>query len=140
MDPGVENIVDIGLVNYVKHPTNPNFMVFRFVDKKRAEAFEQALKANNIWFEKAEEQGRTRYYYLFGIRNRDYKKVQAINFDVEGKNRSFIIKNNFLRWSLVVFFFGLTTFAIVGYIQRPDVIQRKYIEQKFEDSLKRTQP
>lgn len=138
MDPGVENIVDLGLVNYVRHPTNPNFIVFRFVDKKRADHFEQALVEHKIWFEKGEEQGRTKFYYLYGIRNRDYKKVQAINFSVEGNHRKFIIANKFLRWGLVLFFIGICTFAFIGYLTRPDVIQRNYIEQQYNDSIQKS--
>jgi hypothetical protein len=138
MDPGVENIVDLGLVNYVRHPTNPNFIVFRFVDKQRAAHFEQALVEHKIWFEKGDEQGRTKFYYLYGIRNRDYKKVQAINFSVEGKHRKFIIANTYLRWGLVLFFLGVCTFAFIGYLARPDVIQRKYIEQRYNDSVQKT--
>lgn len=139
MDPGVENIVDLGLVNYVKHPTNPDFMVFRFVDKKRADAFEKELKNQKIWFEKAEEQGRSRFYYLYGIHNRNYKKVQIINFQIEGQNRNFIIKNGFLRWFLVLFFLAVSAFAMVGYFTRPDVIEKNYIQKRFEDSIRKIQ-
>jgi hypothetical protein len=135
MDPGVENIVDLGLVNYVRHPTNPNFIVFRFGDKQRADQFEKALIEHKIWFEKGDEQGRTKLIYLYGIRNRDYKKVQAINFAVEGSHRKFIIANKFLRWGLILFFVGVCSFAFVGYLTRPDVIERNYIEQQYNDSI-----
>jgi hypothetical protein len=138
MDPGVENIIDLGLVNYVRHPTNPNFIVFRFADKKRADQFEEALTEHKIWFEKGEEQGRTKFFYLYGVRSRDYKKVQAINFSVEGKHRKFIIANKFLRWGLVVFFIGVCSFAFIGYLTRPDVIQRNYIEQQYNDSIQKS--
>jgi hypothetical protein len=139
MDPGIENIVDIGLVNYVKHPTNPDYVVFRFVDKRRADAFEKELKNRKIWFEKGEEQGRSKYYYLYGIHHRDYNKAQEINFRVEGEYRNFIIKNAFLRWFLVLFFIAISAFAIIGYMTRPDVIEKNYIQQKFEDSIRKIQ-
>lgn len=135
MDPGVENIVDLGLVNYVRHPTNPDYVVFRFGDASRAAHFEEALIERKIWFEKGEEQGRTKLIFLYAIRNRDYKKVQAINFSVEGQHRKFIIPNHFLRWALLLFFIGICVFAFVGYLTRPDVIERNYIEQVFNDSL-----
>lgn len=138
MDPGVENIIDLGLVNYVRHPTDPNFIVFRFTDKQRADQFEVALVENKIWFEKDEGIGKSKLIYLYGIRNRDYKKVQAINFSVEGKNRKFIIANGFLRWGLIVFFMGVCIFALVGYLSRPDVIQRNYIEQQYNDSVQKS--
>lgn len=118
----VEHITDLGLVNYVPHPTNGNYIVFRFADEKRAKDFENALKSNKIWFEKSSEPGKTRTFYLFGVHNRDYKKVQKINFEVEGQNRGFLVKNGFFRWLVVLFPIAVTVLAIVGYCKRPDVV------------------
>lgn len=134
MGEHVEHITDLGLVNYIQHPSNPKYIVFRFADKKRADDFERALSENDIWFERSQEQGRTRLFFLFGIRRRDFKKVQTINFLVESKHRSFIIKNNFFRWALIVFTLGLSLLAIIGYCSRPDIIEKKYFEKNRIDS------
>ena len=120
MDSQVEHITDLGLVNYVQHPTNSKYIVFRFADIDRAADFEKALTASEIWFEKNQEQGRTRVFYLFGVHRRDFKTVQSINFAVEGKHRSFIIKNTYIRWGLILFSLSLTVLALVGYCSRPD--------------------
>lgn|SRR5690554_7459141 len=125
MDSKVENIIDLGLVNYVRHPSNPNYVVFRFADKKRADDFEQTLKTNKIWFEKGQEDTRGKTYFLYGIHNRDHSKVEKINFDVEGRNRNFIIGNKILRWSLVLFGLSVMTLATVGYCSRPDLLGEK---------------
>src|SRR5690554_627305 len=98
MESPVDNIIDLGLVNYVRHPSNPNFMVFRFASKTKADDFEKTLKEQKIWFEKGEEARKARTYYLFGIKNKDFKKVERINYIVEGRNRSFIISNKVFRW------------------------------------------
>ena len=46
VDNPVDNVVDLGLVNYVQHPSNPNYIVYRFVDPERAASFEKEL---SVW-------------------------------------------------------------------------------------------
>ena len=119
MDSKVENIIDLGLVNYVRHPSDPNYVVFRFADRKRADDFEKSLSEKKIWFERAEENTRNKTYILFGIHNRDHSAVERINYEVEGRNRNFIIGNKLMRWTLIVFTLGLIVLASVGYCTRP---------------------
>lgn len=125
MDHKVEHVTDLGLVNYVQHPTNSKYIVFRFADKARADDFELALKENDIWYEKSQEKGRTRMFYLFGIHRKHYSLVQSLNFAVEAKHRKFIIKNGFLRWFLVLFTVGISVLAIVGYCKHPEKVKSK---------------
>src|SRR5690554_3649037 len=133
MDSKVENIIDLGLVNYVRHPSDPNYIVFRFADKKRADDFEQTLKSKKIWFERGEENTRNKTYILFGIHNRDFSTVEQINYDVEGRNRNFIIGNKILRWSLILFSLGVMILASIGYCSRPDLEERlQEIQQSQE--------
>ncbi|MEX1191491.1 MAG: hypothetical protein WEA99_05915 [Brumimicrobium sp.] len=122
MGSEVENIVDLGLVNYVRHPSNPNYIVFRFADKNRADQFEIELKEKKIWFEKSDEQSKVKLYYLFGIHKRDYPAVQSINFAVEGKNRSFLIPNVYFRWIMLLISIGMVVLAVVGYCSRPELL------------------
>lgn len=129
MGEHVEHITDLGLVNYVQHPTNSKYIVFRFADKDRAADFEKALKLNDIWFEKGEQQGRTRLFYMYGVHRRDFKKVQSLNFAIEGKHRTFIIKNNFFRWFLILFSVGITVLAFVGYCKRPDIVKKQNTQE-----------
>ena len=119
MDSKVENIIDLGLVNYVRHPSDPNYVVFRFADRKRADDFEKSLSEKKIWFERAEENTRNKTYILFGIHNRDHSAVERINYEVEGRNRNFIIGNKLMRWTLIVFTLGVIVLASVGYCTRP---------------------
>ena len=116
----VENIVDLGLVNYVRHPSDPNYVVFRFVDKVRADQFEIELTNKKIWFERGEEHSKVKLYYLFGIKKRDFDAVQSINFTVEGKNRTFLMANRYFRWSVLLLSIGMVSLAITGYCTRSE--------------------
>ena len=118
----VENIVDLGLVNYVRHPSDPNFVVFRFADKIRADQFEIELTNKKIWYERGEEQSKVKLYYLFGVNKRDFNAVQSINFTVEGKNRSFLMPNRYFRWAVLFLSIGMVTLAIIGYCTRSEKI------------------
>ncbi|RYM36121.1 hypothetical protein ERX46_03750 [Brumimicrobium glaciale] len=133
MDSKVENIIDLGLVNYVRHPSNPNYIVFRFANKIKADDFEKTLTVSKIWFEKGQEDTRGKTYFLYGIHNRDYSKVERINYDVEGRNRTFLISNKFFRWALVLFSMGVMILATVGYCSRPDLLGEKSEIHQIEE-------
>jgi hypothetical protein len=119
----VENIIDLGLVNYVRHPSDPNYVVFRFADKIRADQFEIELTNKKIWFERGEEQSKVKLYYLFGVKKRDFNTVQSINFTVEGNNRTFLMPNRYFRWAVLLFSIGMVSLAIIGYCKRSEVIE-----------------
>ena len=121
MDSKVENIVDLGLVNYVRHPSNPSYVVFRFAEPKRAADFEKELTVNKIWFEKGEEDTKNRSYILFGIHKKHFDKAQRINFLVEAKNRNFLISNKVFRYALLIISIGTVVLAFVGYCSRPNL-------------------
>lgn len=120
VDNPLEAPFDFGLVNYVKHPSNPDYVVFRFKDENRATYFEAKLKENNIWYEKDQElhEGKvaTKMIYLFGIHADDYKKVSRLNYDTEAANRTYLIKNNAFRWILLIVVGLFVGLAIVGAI------------------------
>lgn len=120
----LEQVIDLGLVNFVPHPTDPDYMVFRFADIKRAQDFEKRLTAAKIWFEKGENPSRSKdkVFHLYGVHHRDYKAALQINYDVEASNRNFILKNNILRWSLLIFTFGILALAVFGYCSRKDTV------------------
>ena len=133
MDSKVENIIDLGLVNYVRHPTNSSYIVFRFANKVKSDDFEKTLTENKIWFEKGEEETRGKNYFLYGIHNRDHSKVERINYDVEARNRNFIIGNKFFRWALVLFSMGVMILATVGYCSRPELLGEQAENHQIEE-------
>ena len=122
MDNPVDHTLDLGLVNYVKHPSNKDYVVYRFADQERANSFEQALEADGIWFEKSTKEGKQRNYYLFGVHKTDYTKTEKINFSVEAQHKKPLIKIAFLRYFLLFFSLIALTLATIGYCKA----QNKY--------------
>lgn len=117
MDNPVDHTVDLGLVNYVKHPENPNYVVYRIADQDRAEAFEQELIAQKIWYEKGDEMKRTRKFILFGIHKNDFNKVQQINYMVEARFKKPFIPFAVFRWALILFSISVVVLATLGYCE-----------------------
>lgn len=115
MENPIDHPLDLGLVNYLKHPSNSNYVVFRFSDEARALSFEESLRFDNIWFEKGEEENRTKRITLFGIHKTDYKKVEKINYMVEAKHKKKLISFAWLRYTILIFSAIVMTLALVGY-------------------------
>jgi hypothetical protein len=118
MENPVDHTVDLGLVNYVQHPTNPNYIVYRFAEKGRAESFEAALKEQDIWYEKDKEDKRGKEYTLFGIHKTDFKRTEKLNYTVEAKHKKPFIPFLGLRMIVLFIGLGLLTLAIVGYCKQ----------------------
>lgn len=124
MDNPVDNIVDLGLVNYIRHPDNPNYIVFRFADEERAASFEKALSDEGIWFEKGSEQGRVKMFTLFGIHKNDFKRVEKINYLVEAKHKKPFIPSRIFRYFVLGIGITVMTLAILGYCERQKTLDQ----------------
>ena len=120
VDNPIDNVVDLGLVNYVQHPSNQHYIVYRFVDPERAASFEEELKAGNIWFEKDIERKREKEYTLFGIHKRDFRLTDKINFRVEGKHKKPLIPYKGFRYFVILLGLGILTLAIIGYCKQQE--------------------
>ena len=122
----------LGLVNYKDHPADNRYKVFNFNTIEEANYFEELLTEQNLWFEKDEEhldslstinfslnpeKDRSGIMYLYAVNQKDFDKVQRLNFLVNAKFRDFIIKKPILRYSLVFFFIGIVVFALYGYLK-----------------------
>lgn len=119
-DNPVDHRLDLGFVNYVQHPSNPDYIVFRFTDHKRAEDFERLLTEKAIWFERDTEMKRETEVVLFGIHKTDYSKAQSINFSVEGKHKKPIIPFKGLRYGVLFVGLSLLILATIGYCKAQD--------------------
>lgn len=115
MDNPVDHPIDLGLVNYSRHPSNSQYVVYRFADENRANSFEKALLEKDIQFEKDTHEKKQVTYYLFGIHKNDYKVTEKINFAVEGEHRKPFIPFAAFRWFLILFSTGILFLAIMGY-------------------------
>ena len=115
MENPIDHNIDLGFVNFIKHPENENYIVFRFRDKNRANSFEKELRTSNIWFEKSESSNKGKTYHLFGIHKYDFKKAQKINFKVEAKHKKRIIPGKIFRALILIIGLGSLTLSIIGY-------------------------
>lgn len=122
-DNPVDHPLDLGFVNYVQHPTNSNYVVFRFADPNRAEDFELELKNAGIWYERDVELKRTTEVVLYGIHKTDFKKAQNFNYFVEGKHKKPIIPFKALRYGVLVVGLGLLILATIGYCKAQDKLR-----------------
>jgi hypothetical protein len=127
MENPVDHTIDLGFVNYVQHPENNNYIVFRFADDQRAITFETLMVEKKIWFEKGEETKRNKPYYLFAIHKSDFKKVEQINYDTEAKHKKPIIPFKALRWSLLFFSLFVMVLASVGYCKAQNKIAQSTV-------------
>ncbi len=115
MDNPVDHPIDLGLVNYAKHPENSEYVVYRFADENRANSFEEALNEKSIQFEKGMHDKKQVTYYLFGVHKNYYKVTEKINFSVEAKHRKPFIPFAAFRWFLLIFSAIVMLLAILGY-------------------------
>lgn len=123
MDNPVDHIVDLGLVNYTKHPSNPNYIVYRFADEKRAASFEKVLTEKGIWFEKGEEEKRQRTYILIGVHKNDFKHTEKINFEVEAEHKKPFIPFKFFRYFILLISLLAITLAVIGYSKSRETLR-----------------
>lgn len=117
MENPVDHSIDLGFVNYVQHPSNPSYIVYRFPDKGRADSFEEELNKQNIWFEKGEDEKRGNLYTLYGVHKKDYKKTEKINYMVEAMHKKPFIPFKILRYLVLFLGLGMLTLAIIGYCE-----------------------
>ena len=122
MENPIDNIIDLGLVNYVKHPTNPNYIVYRFPDSNRADSFQSELELKGIWFERGEEEKKSRTYHLIGIHKNDYKVTERLNYLVEAKHKKPLIPFKAMRYSLILISGILLTLALIGYCKQQNTL------------------
>ena len=120
MENPVDHTLDLGLVNYLQHPSNQSYIVYRFPDKERAASFEIELNNNSIWFEKDEENKRGKVYTLFGVHKNDFKVTEQINFKVEAKHKKPFIPFKGFRFIVLFIGLGLLLLSVIGYCKQQE--------------------
>lgn len=124
MDSGLEHPFDLGMVNYHKHPTNSNYVVYRFKDIRRANHFEELLVKHTIWYERANPEEDEREFYLFAIEKKHFNKTQRLNYQTEARFKKPLIKNGFLRYVFVALMLGIIGLATAGYCSRQQELSK----------------
>lgn len=123
MENPIDHTIDLGFVNYVQHPTNPSYIVYRFADKNRADSFEKGMKERGIWFEKESEDKRGKKYYLFGIHKNDYKKTEQLNYLVEAEHKKPFIPFRIFRYSILLISAIAMILASIGYCKHQNKLK-----------------
>ena len=124
MENPIEHL-DLGFVNFTKHPENPNFVVYRFTDPERANSFRAELIANNISFEEDTEKKKQLIYTLFAIHTKYYNQSMQINIKVEAKHKKPLIPFRIFRWTVLLFGLGVLLLAILSYCKHMSYLKEQ---------------
>jgi hypothetical protein len=114
---GRRKIGSFGLVNYRRHPENPNYIVFGFNSTEEAAIFEKELTKSKISFEKDKEETEDGTVYLFAVAESSMDEALSANGVVHIAKRDPLLKNNFIRYALIIFVLFLSALAIIGYVK-----------------------
>ncbi len=118
-------IGSFGLINYRRHPENPNYIVFGFHTEKEAALFETELNKSKTWFEKDSDTTDEGIIYLFAVAESSMDEATRANAVVKSFTREPLFKNIFLRYSLILFVLLLAVLGIVGYVKNPSKVAEK---------------
>jgi len=118
-------IGSFGLINYRRHPENPNYIVFGFNSEKEAAVFEAELKRTKTFFEYDTEQTEEGIIYLFAVSESSMDEATRANGLVKSTTREPLFKNIFLRYSLIIFILLLSVLAIIGYVKNAEKRQNE---------------
>ena len=124
MENPIEHL-DLGLVNFTKHPNDPNYIVYRFTESNKANSFREELILNNISFEQDTEKKKQLTYTLFALKKKHYKKTMEINFKVEGEHKTPLIPFRLLRWIVLLFGLGILLLSILSYCKHMTYLNKK---------------
>ncbi len=118
-----------GLVNYRRHPENPNYIVFGFNSEAEALVFEAELNKYKTRFEKDVEGN----VYLYAIAESSMDEANKANAAVTVAFKEPLVKNKILRYSLLILIAVLLVIGIVGYVKNPQKVQKE-VEQNQLDT------
>lgn len=104
------------LSNYKEHPVKTNYLIFSYTNINMANTFEELLQQQNIPFEKDEEGYGENNVFMLAVKTQYRKEAIKNNFIAYGKHRKPLISNKVVKYVLLLFFFGLITLALLGYI------------------------
>jgi hypothetical protein len=101
------------LININDHPTNRNMKVFFFRQEDHANYFELMLIESKIKYEKqVDEEGDQTIY--FGVKKKDYKTVQRLNYLTIGQFRKPFIPDKILRIFVIALSVLVLALAFIG--------------------------
>lgn len=124
MENPIEHL-DLGLVNFTKHPSNPDYVVYRFTNEEKANSFKRELEEQKIAFEEDTEDKKQVSYTLFAVHKKFYKQTMRMNFKVEGKHKKPLIPFFTLRWFVLLFGLSILLLSILSYYKHMEHLNEK---------------
>ncbi|MCH1480480.1 MAG: hypothetical protein L7U23_10320 [Crocinitomicaceae bacterium] len=124
MENPIEHL-DLGLVNFTKHPSNPDYVVYRFTNEEKANSFRRELEEQKIAFEEDTEDKKQVSYTLFAVHKKFYKQTMRMNFKVEGKHKKPLIPFFTLRWFVLLFGLSILLLSILSYYKHMEHLNEK---------------
>ena len=124
MENPIEHL-DLGLVNFTKHPSNPDYVVYRFTNEEKANSFRRELEEQKIAFEEDTENKKQVFYTLFAVHKKFYKQTMRMNFKVEGKHKKPLIPFFTLRWFVLLFGLSILLLSILSYYKHMEHLNEK---------------
>lgn len=124
MENPIEHL-DLGLVNFTKHPSNPDYVVYRFTNEEKANSFRRELKEHKIAFEEDTEEKKQVSYTLFAVHKKFYKQTMRMNFKVEGKHKKPLIPFFTLRWFVLLFGLSILLLSFLSYYKHMEHLNEK---------------
>jgi hypothetical protein len=124
MENPIEHL-DLGLVNFTKHPSNPDYVVYRFTNEEKANSFRRELEEQKIAFEEDTENKKQVSYTLFAVHKKFYKQTMRMNFKVEGKHKKPLIPFFILRWFVLLFGLSILLLSILSYYKHMEHLNEK---------------
>lgn len=115
-----KKIGTFGLVNYRRHPSDPNYVVFNFNTEQEAEIFERELNKTKTWFEKDTDQSNGETLYLYAVSESSMNEATRANGVVRTVTKEPMLKNKPARLFIITFVLFLTVLGIIGYVKNPN--------------------
>lgn len=101
------------LTNYGEHPSEPDWLVFRFKASEQADEFVQLLQAEELRFEQDRSDGPP---FLVAVRSRHRTAAVRLNYIVLGRYRKPFMADSIFRWSVIGVVAALILIAFLGWI------------------------
>jgi hypothetical protein len=103
------------LTNFEEHPSEPEWIVFRFAASSIADEFVEELTRAGVKHERDTEGGPP---FLVGVRKSQREAAVRLNYLVLGRHRSPFIADRYLRLGVFAFLALLIALAVAGALLR----------------------
>ncbi len=103
------------IINYYDHESDNRYLVFEYFMEEHADYFQELLEGKKVEFERHYDEEKERI--LFGIQKRFRTDSTYCNNMTHAKFRRPFIKNNLLKYSLLLVTLLAITLGLIGYFK-----------------------